>query len=80
MTAINDSVDPFDDPGKLIISDLSRLPATALDNIAWGVILSDSTIIAMTIPFASFSRICFVASGVLSRDENPVPPVVNIKS
>jgi hypothetical protein len=54
----------------------SHLPAAGRDSIACGVTFSDSWIIATTRPGASRSKIAFVASGVTSRGEKPVPPVV----
>lgn len=51
-----------------------------LESIAIGVTFSDSTVNATEIAVVSLSNIDFVASGVTSREENPVPPVVIIKS
>lgn len=49
-----------------------------LDKIAIGVILKLSASIAYAIPGASLSITFFVASGVTSRLEKPVPPVVKM--
>lgn len=46
------------------------------DNMAIGVIARLFEIIATTIPGASLSSSGYVASGVTSLGENPVPPVV----
>lgn len=51
-----------------------------LDNIANGVIFRLDISIAAIIPGASFWIIFFVASGVTSLLENPVPPIVRITS
>ncbi|KAH9419536.1 hypothetical protein DERP_009593 [Dermatophagoides pteronyssinus] len=51
-----------------------------LDSMAMGVIESDDEINAKLIPGTSFSIISAVVSGVMSRDVNPVPPVVNMQS
>lgn len=61
-------------PGKLIISVLSRIPHTGLDNILICVILRLSEIKAYSSPFASLEMTSLVASGVTSLGENPVPP------
>ena len=49
-----------------------------LDSIAIGVTSSDLLSIARTSPGQSLSIRRFVASGVTSLSENPVPPVVRI--
>ena len=46
--------------------------------MASGVIFSELTTIATAMPGASLSKRGLVASGVTSRGENPVPPVVRI--
>ena len=68
------SAAPFVLPGRLTINVFPRIPAVSLDNIAIGVTDKDPDIIACTNPGASLSKIFFVASGVTSRGENPVPP------
>lgn len=65
-------------PGKLIIRVCSRIPATALDKHARGVILSDSMRINCMMDYACLSITASVASGVTSLGANPVPPDVNI--
>ena len=55
MNKPSDSVAPFVDPGKFIMSDFCLVPATGLLNAACGVIFSDSISIATTKPGASFS-------------------------
>ena len=57
---------------------LMRLTAHR-DNMAIGAIARLFEIIATTIPGASFSSSGRVASGVTSRGENPVPPVVRTR-
>ena len=52
------------------------VPQAGRDNMAIRVTVRLFEIIATTIPGASFSSIGRVASGVTSRGENPVPPVV----
>ena len=74
------SFTPLRLPGKFKISVFSRLPATILDKHAYSVVFSPSVIIFITSPGASFWIICLVASGVLSRLEKPVPPVVKMTS
>ncbi len=51
-----------------------------LESIAIGVNFKDSTINATEMAEASLSIIDLVTSGVTSLEENPVPPVVIIKS
>jgi hypothetical protein len=51
-----------------------------LDRVANFVIFNDSIKIVFGMLGISLSRISLVASGVTSRDDNPVPPVVTIKS
>ena len=51
-----------------------------LDNIAIGVFVKDSVIIAIVNPIVSLVITSLVASGVTSLLENPVPPVVTTKS
>ena len=66
-------------PGKLMISVVPRRPLTARDSIACGVLVSDAARIASAKPGASRSKTSRVASGVTSRDVNPVPPVVRMR-
>ena len=51
-----------------------------LDNMAIGVTAKDFVTMAITSPGASLSISGLVASGVTSRGENPVPPVVKISA
>lgn len=51
-----------------------------LDNIAIGVIFKLDISMAVIIPEASLWIISFVASGVTSLLENPVPPIVKMTS
>ena len=53
-----------------------RVPATARESMARGVILRPSTHMATGMARISRSRTAKVASGVTSRGESPVPPVV----
>ena len=46
--------------------------------MAIGVTARDFVTMAIASPGASLSVTCLVASGVTSRGENPVPPVVKI--
>src|SRR5665647_2832111 len=67
-------------PGKFIIRVLFLMPLTPLDNSALGVFFWLSALRYSEIPGASRSIAVLVASGVTSRGEKPVPPVVIIKS
>ena len=58
---------------------LFLIPQTGLESIAKGVISKEPLIIAKERPGASLSMTLLVASGVISRGEKPVPPVVRIK-
>ena len=78
MTADRLSRAAFSDPGRLRIRLLPRVPATARDSMARGVIFSPSTHMATGMAGISRSSTARVASGVTSRGESPVPPVVTI--
>ena len=67
-------------PGRLMISVFPFTPATALEIIARGVFLSPLYLMASGMPGISRVIISSVASGVTSRGEGPVPPVVRIRS
>ena len=54
-----------------------RMPAAARDNMARSVIVREYCKIAIGIPGTSRSITALVASGVTSRLEKPVPPVVS---
>lgn len=56
-----------------------RVPATARESMARGVILRPSTHMATGMARISRSRTAKVASGVTSRGESPVPPVVMMR-
>lgn len=58
---------------------LSLVPAVYRDNAAMGVCFIDAESIAKTRPGAFRSSTASVASGVISRDPKPVPPVVIIR-
>ena len=73
------SVTAFGFPGKLIIKVLLSTPQTALEKQANGVILHDSVVTYTIIELQSFSITDFVASGVISLGQSPVPPDVKIK-
>src|SRR5215831_18235457 len=75
-TAVKHSRTPFTLPGKLIIRVDWRMPETALDKAALGVILRLSIRISSAIHGTCLSITASVASGVTSRGESPVPPEV----
>jgi hypothetical protein len=54
-------------------------PATGRDKAAKGVIFNEELSICATRPGASRSRSSKTDSGVISRGENPVPPVRRIR-
>ena len=56
------------------------IPATPRERQPRSVILQLSERISSGIPGTSFSMTAFVASGVLSLGENPLPPVVNTRA
>ena len=80
MTTCKFSTAPFGLPGRLMISVFLRMPVTILDNMACGVILRLAARMASARPGASRSMTARVASGVTSRGEKPVPPVVRMTS
>ena len=67
-------------PGRFTISVRSRDPATPRDSAARGNASMHVTRSRSAIPSASRSSTARVASGVLSRGERPVPPVVSTRS
>src|SRR5688572_26258141 len=79
-TAPKHSLTPLTLPGKLIISVDCRMPATARDRAARGVLLNPSTRISSAMPGTGLSITATVASGVTSRGESPVPPVVTTRA
>jgi len=74
------SVAPFGLPGRLIMRVCLRMPATAREMMALAVFLRLSMRITSPKPGSSRSTTRSVASGVTSRGETPVPPVVRIRS
>ena len=58
---------------------MPRVPATARDSMARGVIFSPSVHMATGMAGISRSSTASVASGVTSRGDRPVPPVVTIR-
>jgi hypothetical protein len=70
----------FGEPGKLMIKHFPRIPLIPRESIAIGVASKDRRRSSSEIPGVSRSITRFVASGVLSRGVNPVPPVVMISS
>ena len=72
------SVDAFSLPGRLTIREDLRIPAAERERHPFGVIFMLSARMSSGMPGVSRSMTAFVASGVISRGENPVPPVVNI--
>ena len=80
VTACRFSTAPLGLPGRLRMRVRPRIPATARDSMACGVILSDSARMTSARPGASRSITDRVASGVTSRGAKPVPPVVSITS
>jgi len=65
-------------PGKFTTSDRPAMPATARDKMAVGTFSNDFTRMISPNPGNSFSMTDRVASGVTSRSDGPVPPVVTI--
>ena len=80
MTADRFSRAAFSEPDRLMIRLRPRIPATARDNMARGVIFSPSIHMATGMARISRSSTARVASGVTSRGERPVPPAVMIRS
>ena len=70
---------PLGEPGRLMIKVPERMPQTPREIMAMGVCLRVSMRIASLRPGAARSMMARVASGVLSRGEKPVPPVVITK-
>ena len=62
-----------------MIKVLLRIPQTDLEKQANGVILQDSVVTYIIIELQSFSITDFVASGVTSLGQSPVPPDVKIR-
>ena len=67
-------------PGRLTISVLARMAATARVSMARGVYCRLLATMAAGIPGTIRSAISQVASGVQSRGAKPVPPVVSSRS
>ena len=65
-------------PGKFTINDRPATPATARVKIAVGTFSKDFIRMISPNPGNSFSITARVASGVTSRIDGPVPPVVTI--
>lgn len=63
-------------PGRFTISDLPRTPAVWRDRIAVGVCCRPMLRRSSPNPGSSFSITPTIASGVRSRGDGPVPPVV----
>jgi hypothetical protein len=63
-----------------MIRHLPRMPATAREIMAWGVLARLAARITSPKPGMTRSTTVMVASGVTSRGETPVPPVVRIRS
>src|SRR6266545_4248682 len=66
-------------PGRFRISVPPRLPATARDSAAIGVVSRPAVRISSARPGASRSITALVASGVTSRGPKPVPPEVTTR-
>jgi hypothetical protein len=71
LTAARHSRTPFTLPGKLIINVPPRIPETARESAAFGVILRLSMRIRSAIPGTFLSITARVASGVTSRGDSP---------
>mmetsp|Transcript_2679 Transcript_2679/g.4112 ORF Transcript_2679/g.4112 Transcript_2679/m.4112 type:complete len:127 (+) Transcript_2679:118-498(+) len=67
-------------PGKFTIIVSPQIPAVPRERAASGWIAAHWAVTNVMSPGASFSITSCVASGVISRGENPVPPVVKIIS
>lgn len=71
------SLAPLGLPGTVQMTMPSLVtPATGLERAAMGVLLREVDIMRCCSPLASFTRSGRTASGVRSRGEKPVPPVV----
>lgn len=64
-------------PGRLMMSEPPRVPAICRDKMAVGTTLSEAARINSPKPARMRWHTCAVASGVTSRRDGPVPPVVN---
>ena len=78
-TALRFSLDAFLLPGRFTISVRFRIPATSLERQPLGVMRMLSARMASGIPGVARSITANVASGVTSRGEKPVPPVVSTR-
>ncbi len=78
-TAFRFSFAAFSLPGRFTISVRPRMPAALRDRQPRGVILRLSARMASGMPLVSRSMTLSVASGVTSRGEKPVPPVVSTR-
>ena len=78
-TAVRHSFAAFSLPGQLIIIVSPRIPAASRERQPRGVMRIDSARMASGMPGTSRCMTAFVASGVMSRLEKPVPPVVTIR-
>ena len=63
-------------PGRFTMRVRPRMPATSRERQARGVIAIEAARMASGMPGAMRSHTATVASGVTSRGEKPVPPVV----
>ena len=79
-TASRPSTAPRGEPGRLTMSVRPRTPATWRESIAAGSAARPAARIASASPGTSRSTTSRVASGVTSRGERPVPPVVRTRS
>ena len=68
------------EPGKLTMMLWPIMPASPRESMADGVSLSDAARRASEMPGRRLSMRAVVTSGVISRGEMPVPPVVRMKS
>lgn len=66
-------------PGRLTTREWPRMPASYLESAAIGVFARPVASMACTSPGQGFPKSGRVASGVTSRPENPVPPVVRTR-
>ncbi len=80
MTAFRQVVIAAGRPGRLTINAAPRSPAICRDKIAVGTSAKLAVRIASPKPGKSLSQTSAVASGVTSRGDGPVPPVVNTKA
>ena len=75
-TDFNDASAPAGLPGRLSASELPMVPQSPRERAAKGVCFNPSARIISTTPSRRRSHTLAVASGVTSRVEIPVPPVV----